>query len=576
MSWKQYGGLKNLDSNNNISVRSVVTDTFTIRNQLLTEFQITGDTQLLGNVLMGDIDNEENLITIAANIEAKKNIDISGNLSVNGKLIITSSGEGFFLQGTDDNRLGINVENPEAVLDIAGSYESILNVFSDQSNNRNIIARNYLQNGIAVNTIDTSSSAVQFYSGGDISNNKTNPDAEIKYNSNGILEIITGEDTHILSKVSISSDGRKGHIHNETLVVYDISNGTYRNLYYKEDDVYKGNAFSLIAYNSSSNTSMNITTPDGKGAVISGGAYPKDTSKSMLVLDVSNNSDTKPPAQMIVSGTATEKYNTTTSINKFISQIDKYTLDVNGATYISDSQINIESEYNMEFLNIKVHNYDGIALGSFAGDDIFHIFETIDSGINWTQREFTYSNNANTISNKLTISKDIFINDNVKCFVTFSTGSPALFYSTKSISTEWTEYNSLSMNVNSILNDINVSSIYSIYNNNKNHFIVGRDTKIDLLANNINGNSTIPKDVGFIINDIDGHDTTIYAVGVGNIKRYDINVTYSGSTYSNPGSNFTEVIDSSYNNTSYTYNKVAVYNSNYTVAVGEWYNNAYL
>ena len=149
MSWKQYGGLKNLDSNNNISVRSVVTDTFTIRNQLLTEFQITGDTQLLGNVLMGDIDNEENLITIAANIEAKKNIDISGNLSVNGKLIITSSGEGFFLQGTDDNRLGINVENPEAVLDIAGSYESILNVFSDQSNNRNIIARNYLQNGIA-------------------------------------------------------------------------------------------------------------------------------------------------------------------------------------------------------------------------------------------------------------------------------------------------------------------------------------------------------------------------------------------------------------------------------------------
>jgi hypothetical protein len=115
MSWKQYGGLKNLDSNNNISVRSVVTDTFTIRDQLLTEFQITGDTQLLGNVLMGDIDNEQNLITFAADVDAKKNVDISGNLSVNGKLIITSSGEGFFLQGTDDNRLGINVENPEAV-----------------------------------------------------------------------------------------------------------------------------------------------------------------------------------------------------------------------------------------------------------------------------------------------------------------------------------------------------------------------------------------------------------------------------------------------------------------------------
>ena len=37
-------------------------------------------------------------------------LPILGDLNVNGKLIITSSGEGFFLQGTDDNRLGINVE----------------------------------------------------------------------------------------------------------------------------------------------------------------------------------------------------------------------------------------------------------------------------------------------------------------------------------------------------------------------------------------------------------------------------------------------------------------------------------
>jgi len=71
-------------------------------------------------------------------------------VKVKGKLIITSSGEGFFFKGTDDGRLGINTEDPLAVLDIVGSYESVLNVYSDQSNNRNIIARNYLQNGIAV------------------------------------------------------------------------------------------------------------------------------------------------------------------------------------------------------------------------------------------------------------------------------------------------------------------------------------------------------------------------------------------------------------------------------------------
>ena len=289
MSWKQYGGIKNLDSYNNISVNNIIADKFTVRDKFLTEFQIIGETQLLGNVILGD--NSSNLIELKSDVIADTNVDILGDLNVNGKLIITSSGEGFFLQGTDDNRLGINVENPLAVLDIAGSYESVLNVYSDQSNNRNIIARNYLQNGIAVNVTDDDSSSLHFYSGTDISNNKEFPDSEIKYLNGGILEIITGQDTRILSQVSISADGSKGHIHNETMVVYDISNGTYKNLYYKDDTIIKGNAFSLIAYDSSANTSMNITTPDGKGAVISGGAYPKDTARSMLTLDVSNNSE---------------------------------------------------------------------------------------------------------------------------------------------------------------------------------------------------------------------------------------------------------------------------------------------
>jgi len=219
MSWKQYGGIKNLDSFNNISVGNVIADRFTVRDRFLTEFEIIGDTKLFGNVVLGDDTKPGTSIKLNSKVITKDNVDISGNLSVNGKLIITSDGTGFFLKGTDDNKLGINVENPLATLDIVGSYESVLNVYSDQSNNRNIIARNYLDNGIAVNTIDASSSSLQFYSGSDISNNKNEPDSEIKYLKNGILEIITEEDTRILSQVSISADGSKGHIHNETMVV---------------------------------------------------------------------------------------------------------------------------------------------------------------------------------------------------------------------------------------------------------------------------------------------------------------------------------------------------------------------
>jgi predicted acyltransferase (DUF342 family) len=563
MSWKHYGGLRNLDSYNNISVNNIIADKFTVRDKFLTEFQIIGETQLLGNVTLGD--NSSNLIDIKSDMIAERNVDIHGDLNINGKLIITSSGEGFFLLGTDDNRLGVNIENPLAVLDIAGSYESVLNIYSDQSNNRNIIARNYLQNGIAVNTIDASSSSIQFYSGTDISNNKEAPDSEIKYLNGGILEIITGQDTRILSQVSISKDGRIGHIHNETLMVYDISNGTYKNLYYKDDTIIKGSAFSLIAYDSSANTSMNITTPDGKGAVISGGAYPKDTDRSMLILDVSNNSEEKPQALMIVSGTANETYNTTTSINKYISQIGKYSLDVNGATYISDSQIKILEEPKMELLDINVHNNDGIALGSFSEDGKFYIYYTENGGLTWYNEEFEYDTNNNIQTGEKTKATDTFINDTVKCFVTHAPSSiPSLFYSFRTPDNPlsiWPQFQSIPLDGTE-----NANAIYSFFNNNVNHFIVTRVTKLNIVSSN--SYLFTSADLNFNIKDSKGYGNIIYVVGeAGTIKSYTVDSTLDDDNYT--ASVFTERTDVSYNiYPSKTYKKVFVYNANTIVAIG--------
>ena len=563
MSWKHYGGLRNLDSYNNISVNNIIADKFTVRDKFLTEFQIIGETQLLGNVTLGD--NSSNLIDIKSDMIAERNVDIHGDLNINGKLIITSSGEGFFLLGTDDNRLGVNIENPLAVLDIAGSYESVLNIYSDQSNNRNIIARNYLQNGIAVNTIDASSSSIQFYSGTDISNNKEAPDSEIKYLNGGILEIITGQDTRILSQVSISKDGRIGHIHNETLMVYDISNGTYKNLYYKDDTIIKGSAFSLIAYDSSANTSMNITTPDGKGAVISGGAYPKDTDRSMLILDVSNNSEEKPQALMIVSGTANETYNTTTSINKYISQIGKYSLDVNGATYISDSQIKILEEPKMELLDIRVHNNDGIALGSFSEDGKFYIYYTENGGLTWFNEEFEYDTNNNIQTGEKTKATDTFINDTVKCFVTHAPSSiPSLFYSFRTPDNPlsiWPQFQSIPLDGTE-----NANAIYSFFNNNVNHFIVTRVTKLNIVSSN--SYLFTSADLNFNIKDSKGYGNIIYVVGeAGTIKSYTVDSTLDDDNYT--ASVFTERTDVSYNiYPSKTYKKVFVYNANIIIATG--------
>ena len=40
MSWKKYGGLNNLDKTNNITVNSIVTDTFTVRQSFLNKTDI--------------------------------------------------------------------------------------------------------------------------------------------------------------------------------------------------------------------------------------------------------------------------------------------------------------------------------------------------------------------------------------------------------------------------------------------------------------------------------------------------------------------------------------------------------
>ena len=582
MSWKQYGGIKNLDSFNNISVGNVIADRFTVRDRFLTEFEIIGDTKLFGNVVLGDDTKPETSIKLNSKVITKDNVDISGNLSVNGKLIITSDGTGFFLKGTDDNKLGINVENPLATLDIVGSYESVLNVYSDQSNNRNIIARNYLDNGIAVNTIDASSSSLQFYSGiysgSDISNNKNEPDSEIKYLNGGILEIITEEDTRILSKVSISADGSKGHIHNETMVVYDISNGTYKDLYYNDDTIIKGNAFSLIAHDSSANTSMNITTPNGIGGIISGGAYPKNVTRSMLTMDVSNNSVEKPPAHMIVSGQNEEKCNATTSINKYISQVDQYSLDVNGATYIADSQINIqEDKPNMTFL--KVAECEGYVLAGGSYDtekSELNIYQSDNSGVSWSIINRSSSDRHFSKNGNETV-KDIFMNNRVRCILIQRSTEPTLYVSinaTPDGGGEFVDYSSLVIQKNGILTDVPCSGIYSFYDDPNNHFITARNQELDIFTTDSADNSSLRCDVGFIINDVKGFENTIYAVGEnGHIKSYTANISMTSTTtvttYNNPPI-FTELTDASYNvHSDKTYKRVFVYDANTVIAVGD-------
>jgi predicted small secreted protein len=565
MSWKKYGGLKNLDSNNNIAVNSLVTDTFTIRDKILTEFQVIGDTQLLGNIILGIVDSNNNItqtVTSNAHIVTIGNIDVSGNVSVGNKLFMTSSIDGVFIKGVDSGKLGVNTTSPTAILDISGSYEEILNVQSQLASNRNIIARNNTDDGIAVVTTDASS-AIQFYNSGGITD-KSNPDAEIKYTNNGILEIITDTDTRIFSSITISDDGRSGHLNNETMVIYDISDGTYRNLYYKEGTIHKGNAITVVSTDASSNTSINIITPSGEGGIITGGVYPGDITKSMLVMDVSNNSQIKAPAQMIVAGTNIEKYNTTTSFNKFVSQVDKYVVDINGATNITDNQTTIVEEPNKEILKMGFHGEYGYAVGTVDSDNKYMLYKTENGGITWIQEEFVYGNDNDTLSGDKYSFVDIYINENTVSLVVFfngDSGDGSFLFTTPGKQNSSDTYGNFSTRTKLDYDGDAVECVYSFADTDSyNHFIISRSAHIVLLSSNDSIEDIIYNNVN-PVKDIDGNGNVIFCVGNDNITKYTLDTQFDDVTTPTVYANGVFTINMTYNSSfNINYKTVSVYN----------------
>ena len=73
MSWKKYGGIKQLSKANNLNVNSVITDTLTLRNNYDGNFQING------SLLVSPSDS-------TTTSEINNNLDVSGDLTVKGSV----------------------------------------------------------------------------------------------------------------------------------------------------------------------------------------------------------------------------------------------------------------------------------------------------------------------------------------------------------------------------------------------------------------------------------------------------------------------------------------------------------
>lgn len=228
-------------------------------------FTIEGDLTIGGNGIIS------NNLKVSKQIDVAT-LDVSLNATIEGNIYLNKI-QDVFLNGSN-SMIGINKVNPTATLDISSNRVEALNLKTSAVNNRNIIARNSTNNGIAVIVNGTTDSGIQFYSANtgtiDVSNAQG---ALIKYtNQDSVLSIDSIRDVKVLSQMMISDNPTSSNIHTsfgETLLIYDKDYGQSQPIFFPESygnpNVKTGNALTIQSINNVSNTFMNIVDPDKKG-----------------------------------------------------------------------------------------------------------------------------------------------------------------------------------------------------------------------------------------------------------------------------------------------------------------------
>ena len=401
-SWKKYGGINKLDKMNFLNVNSIVTDTMTLREAYVGTFDICGNVTISEKLSVDGKTTFNNNVYVTESVDISKNVIIDGNILVNGNSTFTNAQSVFYNNvyfGSDKaqyfygnpNGIGVNIQNPNATLDICGNRVEVLNVFSDLSSNRNIIARNINKQGIVV-SVDNSNSTIDFFNDASI-NPMNRCDGRIQYQKGGIMVLDVSDNTYVASKFAVSNRDASAHVMRETAVIYDICNNTYAYNVYDISSANTGNAVSLIASDNSSNTFLNIVTPGKNGLSIGGGAYPLDRKKAMGTIGLYDaSSDVYRPTQNIVRGSSSIKYKTTLGINTHAPRIDNYVVDINGPIHLTNGELTTVSSNNFEIKNMvfsRTNKDYGIAFGSpysiSSGSYKQKILYTKNGGKSWAE-----------------------------------------------------------------------------------------------------------------------------------------------------------------------------------------------
>jgi hypothetical protein len=425
-NWKKYGGTDKLENNNNLSVNSLIADTLTLRTAYKGKLDVQGELNVFGSaIISGDLQAQNGLIKndLSANRIAVNEVDVSGNLTVrngnvqinnnltvNGtvkakdKLYLGTSNNTYLFSDSSGN-IGVNKTNPIATFDISSSQPLAFNVgTSSQETIYSIPLQNSNNRGVVLKA-NTQSTTISFFNDSSISaNNYDSANGTITYSTGGIMTFDVSDNTKILSKLSVSNrNNDASHILQETAVIYDVSSGQYLQNIYNNPSQTTGNALSIVANDSGSNTFMNIITPNKQGLSIGGGVYVNDTSRSMGTIGMKDSSGNYTPSLNIVSGKSNIRNKTTIGINTHAPTTESYIVDLNGPVNLKNGELTLIKQEDFEIRALGVGKQNtryAVAIGSpYSSSQKHKILYTQDGGENWKENYDLSSESISTQQN---------------------------------------------------------------------------------------------------------------------------------------------------------------------------------
>ncbi len=580
MSWKKYGGTNKLETMNNLTVNSIVTDSLALKKYYLGDWDICGGLRVKDNaIIFKNTDICGNLIvgrdtSLMGDFTVYKDANLYGNLVVLNDAFFSQNlyfdPYGNTLLNAANGGFGFNKYNPLATIDISSDRIQTVYMKTSTIENRNVYAQNVNSQGIVM-TVDSSNAYINMFV--DHSMNSLGMgeiDGQLRYSQGGNFFIDVSNVMNVKPRVVFGKDLTKPmNSDSDRVVIYDTEeNAPYFTDIYMNASLKTGAPLALISKDASSNVFMRMTTETGNGFMVGGGLFEGGLMGSLILTDGVD----KYSAMNMFSGNLEKQLKTSIGFNKHrVSKTDlgsnRYILDVNGPTKMIHQELLMNYDVSMQIYAMEFYKENtqiGYAVGSpynaLLSPEI-PIFEryflkTTDGGYTWTRSRIAFNEQTSFESGTSPLFAIHIFSQN---FVLIAgLGGFASYTNNGGISWSILDYNfTTDFNINSLFSNTNGSQ--TIFGLSNGQFI---DTRAFANTNNVGIVSSVNKYPSGLENvlSIHGHNDYVYMVGVGGIQGYTLDT--SGGVV-DPGAQFL---------TEFTFVDVSVFygldNKYHSIAVG--------